>query len=349
MKTWKDVTYNKLFEGNLIEYAWHNASKEKRHRKSVQRMKDPLEQEKLLGELKNGTYEPQLCRHMQKWDKNAKKMRDIACPAFRDQIVHWMLVTIMRPHFESTFIQHNVANIPNRGLSYGNKLIKHWSQQRGTKYVLKLDVKKYYPNISIPILVEKLKKKIRDVRIISLIEKLLYKESPNGVGITLGSYLNLWLALFYLDELDHTVKEKHQVKFYLRYVDDILVLTKTKRQAQRLYISIKQVLIDAGVEPKENGKGKAKIYKWNDGRFVDMLGMRTYRNKQVLRRTTYLNIRKRINKTIKNPTAPNAKSIMSYKGLVQHSDCAKFYQRILSAIEALKLKEIISNEAICSK
>lgn len=242
MRTWKQITYDKLLDQELMQYCWQNASKGKRHRKSVQSMNNPAEQAKLIEELRNETYTPELCRKMTKWDKNAKKVREISCPAFRDQMVHWALVTLIRPYFESTFIQHNVANIPNRGLGYGNLLIKHWSQQRGTKYVLKMDIKKYYPSISIPILMSKLKEKIRDVKIIALIEKILYREAPNGIGITLGSYLNLWLALFYLDELDHIIKERFKVKFYLRYVDDMLILAKTKREAQRILKFVNEYL-----------------------------------------------------------------------------------------------------------
>lgn len=341
MKTWKDVTYDKLLNKDLVLYAYTNASKGKRNRKSVKRMADSKEQLKLLDELKNRTYKPQMCRKMTKWDKNAKKYREISCPAFRDQIVHWMIVTLIKEHFEKTFIKHNVANIPNRGLSYGNLLIKHWSQQKGTKYVVKLDIKKYYPNIDIKILIDKLKTKIRDKEFIKLIEEILYLESPNGVGLTLGSYLNLWLALFYLDELDHIIKEKYQVKYYLRYVDDILILTKTKKEAKNLLLFITDYLKTLKLEVKQKGKGKAKIYKWNNDNFIDMLGTKTYRNKQTLRGHVYLNINRRLNQTLKNGKDPHlARSVLSYKGIVQYSDCSLLYNKINKTIENLKLKEV---------
>ena len=340
MKTWKDITYDRLLDPELMSYCWDNASKGKRKRASVQKMNNTKAQLHLIATLRNETYRPQMCRSMTKWDKNAKKMRDISCPAFRDQMVHWALVTLMRPHFESIFIQHNVANIPNRGLSYGNKIIKHWSQKRGTKYVLKMDVRKYYPSIPISILIDKLKLKIRDVKIINLIELILYTEALNGIGVTLGSYLNLWLASFYFDEFDHIMKEKFQLKYYLRYVDDILVLTKTKKEAQKVSQFIREYLATMCLEIKENGKGKMKIYKWNKARFVDMLGMKTYRNRQVLRGKTYLNIRRRLAQVKKNPTPHIARSILSYKGMAQHSDCRLFHQKIENVIKNYKLKEI---------
>ena len=341
MKTWKDVTYERLIDEELLSYCWTEASRGKRQRESVKKMYRKEEQLKLLNELKTETYKPTLCRKMSKWDKNAKKMREISCPEFKDQMVHWAIVTLLKPHFEATFIKHNVANVPTRGLSYGNLLLKNWSQQKGTKYVLKMDIRKFYPNIDISLLVAKLKIKVRDKKIISLIELLLYTESPNGVGVTLGSYLNLWLALFFLDDLDHTMKEKFKVKFFLRYVDDILILTKTKREAQKHLKFIKKYLVDLKLEIKENGKGKAKIYKWTDENFIDMLGTKTYRNKQILRGHIFLNINRQINKVEKNGKDPHlARSVLSYKGMVQHSDCIKFYRKIENIIIKNRLKEV---------
>lgn len=341
MKTWKDVTYDRLLDEELIDYCWAQASKGKRKRKSVQNMKTKKEQLKLLSELKEEVYKPQACRKMSKWDKNAKKTRDISCPAFRDQIVHWAIVTLLKPHFEQTFIKHNIANIPGRGLSYGNLLLKHWSRQKGTKYVLKMDIRKFYPTINIPILINKLKTKVRDKKFIALIELLLYTESPEGIGLSLGSYLNLWLALFFLDELDHIIKERFQVKFYLRYVDDILILTKTKKEAKSLFKFIKNYLSTMKLEIKESGKGKAKIYKWTDDRFVDMLGTKTYRNKQILRKHIYLNIKHQLSKVEKKGKDPHlARSVLSYKGIVQYSSCRKFYSEIEYVINKKSLKEV---------
>ena len=341
MKTWKDVTYDKLLDKVLVSYCWQQASKGKRKRKSVQNMKTEEEQLKLLEELRDKTYAPVLCRKMTKWDKNAKKTREISCPTFRDQMVHWMIVTLMREHLEKTFIQHNVANVPGRGLGYGNLLLKHWSQQKGTKYVLKLDIKKYYPSINISKLMVMVKNRIRDKQIIGLIELILYTESPGGVGLTLGSYLNLWLALFYLDELDHIIKERFRVKFYLRYVDDMLILTRTKKEAKKLLSFIQEYLYGLELTVKTEGKGKAKIYKWTDERFIDMLGTKTYRNKQILRSHVYLNISRQINKAKKNGKDPHlARSVLSYKGLVQHSDCRNLYAGIEHLITDYKLKKV---------
>jgi len=89
-------------------------------------------------------------------------------------------------------------------------------------------------------------------------------------------------------------------------------------------------------------EGKSKIYEWSKERFVDMLGMRTYRSKQVIRRNIYLKIRRLMDKVKKKRTPHMARSIMSYKGIVQHSDCIYLYKEMQRDIKRYKLKELVA-------
>lgn len=345
MKSMKNVTYENLCKLELINKAHLKAQKGKKNRKSVLKMGLESEKKRLLYDLITEKYEPFKCNTMVKYDKNAQKSRIISCPNYRDQIVHHMLILLMKPYFEKMFIQHNVANIPNRGLGYGNFLLKTWSHEKNTKYVLKMDIKHYYPSIPIDKLLLKLSKYIRDRKILKLISNILYKENPNGLGLTLGSYLNLWLALFYLNDFDHIVKEQLHVNHYIRYVDDMLFLVRTKREAQRILKFTIDYMRKLGLTIKFKGRGKAKIYKWTDDRFVDMLGTKTYRNKQVLRKNIYLKIRRILDTVEKcNITLHLALSVLSYKGIVQRTDCKILYQRMRYLISKFKLKEVISNE-----
>ncbi len=344
MKSMKNVTYDNLCNMELINEAHLKAQKGKRNRKSVLKMSLESEKQQLLYDLITENYTPFKCKKMIKYDKNAQKSRVISCPAYRDQVVHHMLVLLMKPYFEKMFIQHNIANIPNKGLGYGNFLLRKWSHEKNTKYVLKMDIRHYYPSILISKLLSKLSKYIRDTKILNLISKILYKESPNGIGITLGSYLNLWLALFYLDEFDHILKEQLHITHYLRYVDDMLILVKSKREAQRILKFSIDYMKKLGLIIKFKGKGKAKIYKWTDDRFIDMLGTKTYRNKQVLRKNIYIKIRRILDTAEKGKINLHlALSVLSYKGIVQKTDCKILYQRMRYLISKFKLKEVISN------
>jgi len=342
MNTWKDITFENLVTMDNLGYAYRMASKEKEKRPSVIRMGEPKAQKELLQQLLDGSYYPRDQKEMVKYDKNAKKKRLISCPAFRDQIVHWMLVESMRERFMQHFIKHSVANITGRGISYGKHLLKHWSQQRGTKWVLQLDIKKYYHNIDVDRLIDMYASKIRDENMLDLIRTILYHDSnENKKGITLGSYFNQWCALFYLSDFDHFVKEIIQCKYYLRYVDDMVLLFPSKRKALKALAMMEDELGKLGLEIKRSGSGKVKIFRW-DGHFIDMLGYRTYRNgKQTLRRHTYLATRRLCDRIDKGRfTAKHARSLLSRKGFFEHSDCVFTLDRIQRTINTKRLKEV---------
>ncbi len=345
MNTWKDVTFQRLAKMENLRYAYHMARKRKAKRESVVRMGEPKAQKYLLGQLIDGSYYPRDQKVMVKYDKNAKKERLISCPAFRDQVVHWMLVETMRDRFMQHFIQHSVANIVGRGVGYGKDLLKHWSQQRGTKWVLQLDIRKYYHNIDVDLLIDMYASKIRDENILDLIRTILYHDSNDEKkGITLGSYFNQWCALFYLSDFDHFVKEVVRCEYYLRYVDDMVLLFPSRRRAAKALRMIEKELGKLGLEIKRSGPGKVKIFQWS-GHFIDMLGYRTYRNgKQTLRRNNYLSTRRLCDRIDSGSFTPkHARSLLARKGFFQHSDCALMLDRICRTIHTNRLKEV----AIC--
>ena len=339
MKSWKNVIIENIANLDNAKRAKWEASKGKKNRRNVRVFNNTKRLEKLVYDIKNGQYIPQQLKVKTIWDNSSKKERIISCPAFRDQIVHWMLMNILKPHIEKHIIKHAVANIPGRGLEYGRKLLQYWthSDKKGTKWVLKLDIKKYYPSIDIDILILKLKKHIKDERVINLIRTIL------GVskGLTLGSYFNQWAAIFYLSDFDHYVKEVVKCKYYLRYVDDMILFFPSKRKALKALCNIEVELNNLNLEIKRNGKGSMQIFKLK-GNFVDALGYRTYRDgKQNLRRRNYISIMRLYNKISKNGCSrKQALSLLSKRGLVIHSDCFNLLCKIDKLIKKYHLKEI---------
>lgn len=341
MKSWKDVTLEKIADLELAKIAAYEAGRGKRHRQSVKKYQNERLLRELVDEIRDETYQPRPVLRYTRWDKSAKKYRDISCPAFRDQIVHWMLVLSMQQHFERLFIQHSVANVPGKGVEYGRKLLRHWARdKRGTKYVLQLDIKKYYPSIPIKKLVERFVHYIRDQRIIRLIDRV-FRVQDSDIGITLGSYFNQWCAIFYLSDFDHKIKEKLRCKYYIRYVDDMVLMFPSQRKAERALAWVRKELAFLGLSVKDSGKGKAKVFRWSNG-FIDMLGYKTYRNgRQKLRGRNFLSIQRTCNRIQNNgPTVKQARSLLSKRGLVVHSDCRGLLQRIDELIQTFRLKEI---------
>jgi len=341
MKSWKELTLEKIADLELAKLAACEAGRGKRQRVSVRLYQDPVRLQKLVDEIRAGTYRPLPVTQYTRWDKSARKHRDISCPAFRDQVVHWMLVLSMQPRFRQLFIQHAVANVPGKGVEYGRKLLKHWARdKRGTKYVLQLDIRKYYPSIPIPKLLEKFAHYIRDQRVLSLIEAVL-RVQGSDTGLTLGSYFNQWCAIFYLSELDHKIKEELRCRYYLRYVDDMLLLFPSRRKAERALGWVRKELAELGLEIKDQGKGRAKIFPWSKG-FIDMLGYKTYRSgKQTLRRRNFLSLRRTCNRIEKKGASRRqARSLLAKRGMAVHSDCRELLDRVDGLIKALRIKEV---------
>ena len=316
------------------------AGQGKRDRKSVVRFDDDRRLEYLVKKVASGAYIPLPPVEFDHHDKGSGKVRHICCPAFRDQIVHWMIVQALQPCFMQHFIKHTVASIPGRGLEYGRDVIRSWVQSRSSaKWILKTDVRKFYESVDVEILIGMLSRHIRDRRVIDLIRRSL--TIPGRTGLTLGSYLSQWMANFYLSDFDHWVKEELQVTCYLRYMDDMTLGFPSKRQARKALELMTARLAKIGLEVKTKGSGSASIFRWRD-LFIDMLGYRSYSDGfQELRRRNYLGIRRLAGRIEKNGCSRfQAKSLLSRRGFVVHSDCSSFLNRIETLIQDKKIKEI---------
>lgn len=316
------------------------AGQGKRDRKSVFRFDDDKRLGYLVMKVASGVYEPLPPMEFDHHDKGSGKVRHICCPAFRDQIVHWMIVQALQPHLMQHFIKHTVASIPGRGLEYGRNVLRSWAQCRSSaKWILKTDVRKFYESVDVQILIGMLSRHIRDERVVDLIRRSL--TIPGRAGLTLGSYLSQWMANFYLSDFDHWVKEELQVSCYLRYMDDMTLGFSSRRKARKALELMTARLAEIGLEVKTQGSGSASIFRWRD-QFIDMLGYRSYSDGfQELRRRNYLADRRLVDRIEKNGCSRfQALSLLSRRGFVVHSDCVRFLERIDTLIQSKRIKEI---------
>ena len=150
-------------------------------------------------------------------------------------------------------------------------------------YCLKCDISKYFESINHKILLEIIKKKIADKRVIWLIEKILNSsEEKPGVGIPIGNLTSQLFANIYLNELDQFIKHKLRVRYYVRYVDDFLILDFDKIKLRQIKEEIRKFLqekLELKLHPK-----KAVIFQVNEG--VDFLGYRIFGDYRLLRKST---------------------------------------------------------------
>ena len=200
----------------------------------------------LRGELLSLTYHPQAHKCFIICDP---KTRTIHSSTFRDRLVHHALVNILEPIFEKRFIYDSYAGRKKKGalkavqrfnkfkrkVSQNGRLVKKAHTNNDNKdYALKADIKHYFEAVDHQVLIEIIQRKIKDEKVICLIKKILknYKTKRVGRGMPLGNLTSQFFANVYLNELDYFIKHKLKIKYYIRYVDDFVILEKERKELE---------------------------------------------------------------------------------------------------------------------
>jgi retron-type reverse transcriptase len=182
--------------------------------------------------LKNGTF------RTSKYDiftiYEPKEREIYRLPYYPDRIVHHAVMNVLEPIWVSTFTADTYSCIKYRGIhAVADKMKKILHKNpEATKYCLKIDIRKFYPSIDHSILKQIIRRKIKDMRLLSLLDEVIDSVST---GVPIGNYLSQYFANLYLTYFDHWLKENKGVRFYFRYADDIVVLHHDKRFLHQLF------------------------------------------------------------------------------------------------------------------
>ena len=336
--------FDKITDISNIELAIHHASKGKTKRKNVEKILDcsPYYAIQIQNMLKSKSYIPSPYVEMTIHDGNRKKERIIYKPQFYpDQCIHWALMQQIEPILRRGMYYWNCASIKGRGLHHGMRKLKKAlvEDRKYTKYCLKLDIKKFYPNINKQCLKDKFRRVIKDENTLWLIDSII--DSADS-GVPIGNYTSQWFANFYLQDLDHYIKEELGIKYYIRYMDDMVLFSNNKKELRKCKYAIDEFLAREHLRIKENWQ----LFK-TDSRPIDFLGYRFYRGYTTLRRSNFLRIKRRIKKISKKEELnfKDACAIMSYNGWIIHSDSYNYTQKYLKPyVDFKKVKEVIKNE-----
>ncbi|MBP5161927.1 MAG: group II intron reverse transcriptase domain-containing protein [Spirochaetales bacterium] len=160
------------------------------------------------------------------------KKRVITAPIPYDRVAFHAIVDVIRPYFEKRFISDSYACIAGRGTFHAvcrvQRMIygvhKHSS---GGGYVLKADIHAYFANIDHSICKNLIRKVIKDPSVLLILDRII-DSSPGDVGLPLGALSSQLMANVYLNELDHFIKETLQVRNYVRFMDDFVIVEESK-------------------------------------------------------------------------------------------------------------------------
>jgi len=299
MKTYNNL-YDKLCSYDNLMKAFKKARKGKSKKWYVNRFENNLENNllQLKYELETLTYYPKLLKRFIIRDP---KTRVIHASHFRDRIVHHALCNVIEPIFDKTFIYDSYANRKRKGTHAGLKRFDYFKRKvsqngklvRNAKdnnmvvaYVLKADIKHYFDTVDHDILINIIKRKIKDESIIWLIQKILDNHDFKilNKGMPIGNLTSQFFANVYLNELDYFIKHKLKAKYYLRYVDDFVILHRSKEALEDYKIQINEFLKTIKLELHPE---KSRVIPLHN--CVSLLGFRIFYHYKLPRKS---NIRK---------------------------------------------------------
>lgn len=206
------------------------------------------------------------------------KERDIHALHYRDRVVqHCICDEVLEPILDKKLIYDNCACRKGKGTHFSmNRLtgfMRDLYKHHGTHgYFLKIDIKKYFNNIDHDILKQILCRKIYDTDVLELLYHIIdsYEFTPNK-GLPLGNQTSQWFAILYLDKIDRFIKEELHIRYYTRYMDDMVLLHHDKTYLRYCRDEIQWKLQnDRLLETNE----KTKIFPVQNG--VNYLGFHFY-------------------------------------------------------------------------
>ena len=201
--------------------------------------------EELLELIRSGKYKPQPVRRKEipKPDGGTRKL---GIPTVVDRIIQQAIAQVLIPIYEPLFSDGSYGYRPKRSAQMAIRKVKEYAEQGYTTAVL-VDLSKYFDTINHDMLMNKLREEIHDKRVIDLIKKYLKSGvMENGVlvktreGSPQGGPLSPLLANVYLNKFDHEMESRGV--HVIRYADDIVVLAKSRRAAERLLESSRKYL-----------------------------------------------------------------------------------------------------------
>jgi len=305
MKTYRHLYQTVCSYENLV-LAWKKARKGKTLKQYVIDFEKDIKNNLALlrTELLLHAYQP---RPLQTFILRDPKTRMISVSDFRDRIIHHAICNIIEPIFDKSFIFDSYANRKGKGtlaavkrlqvfqrkVSKNKTLVRKFNKRNTIRgFFLKGDIKKYFDTINHKILLEIIQRKIKDGEVLFLLQKILfnYKANEKGKGMPLGNLTSQFLANVYLNELDWFVKRELKAEYYIRYVDDFVILHHDKHELQSFKERIEDFLADH-LHLKLN-HDKSKIEPLARG--IQFLGFRNYYHHKLLKKKSTKRIYRKI-------------------------------------------------------
>lgn len=255
-------------------------------------------------------------------------------PYYPDRILHHAVMNVVEPIWIATMNTHTYSCIKKRGIHKCAQDVRRSLRDdpEGTKYCLKIDIRKFYPSIDHGVLKTIIRRKIKDKDLLWLLDEIIdsVDANPNntpGVGIPIGNYLSQFFANMMLAYFDHWIVESKRVKHYFRYADDIVIFGASKSELHALLVEMRSELSKLKLKVKRN----YQVFPV-DARGVDFVGYVFRHTHTRLRKSIKQNLCRRVAKIAKQSTPPSPKEmrqqIASWWGWCKYCNAANLINKL---------------------
>ena len=303
---------------------------------------------RLHGALRDGTYRPQAIRRVWVPKPGRTEQRPLGVPTVRDRVVQTALRLVLEPIFERDFAEHSYGFRPGRGCRDALRRVDRLLRQ-GFVYVVDADLKSYFDTIPHEALLDRVRARISDGRVLGLVEAFLRQGVLDGLsvwepeeGTPQGAVISPLLSNLYLDALDHRLAA-HGLSL-TRYADDFVIQCATEAEAQRALVLVSSWVAEAGLtlHPEKTRIVNARV----PGGF-DFLGYHFERGHRWPSKRSLTKIKDRIRSHTRRLNGQSMEQIISglnrrlrgWFGYFKHSGKTPF--RILDGMLRRRLRRIL--------
>lgn len=284
------------------------------------------------------------------------KKRMIMSISFYHRIVQWAIYRVINPILVKGYIKDSYGCIPGRGALSAMERLHYWvkstEKKPGTWYYLKLDISKYFYRISHEVLKKILAKKIKDKRLLGVLYNIIdCRHTPFGlppgkrpgevpleerlfdVGMPVGNLLSQVFANVYLDTLDQFCKRVLKIHYYVRYMDDVIILSDSKAQ-----LNAWKAQIEAFLERELRLALNKKTCIRPISQGIEFVGYRVWPHYVTIRKSTTLQMKRAMKLKAYEYSIGLASledvttTLTCYLGMLDHCDCGTFREELVRSV-----------------
>ena len=280
--------FEKITDADNIYLAYQKARKGKSWQNTISRFDDDLDEN--IFNIRDSLIEKTFATssYTEKTIYEPKQRIIYKLPFNPDRVVQHALMNVLEHIWNGLFIYDSYACRVGKGIHAASRRTMDFIRATGPgAYCLKMDIRKFYPSIDHDILFEIVQRKIKCPDTLWLLKDIIYS-IPGGKNVPIGNYTSQWLGNLYMNELDQFLKHEMNIRHYIRYCDDFILLHQDKRFLHKMAEAIEVFL----AERLDLKLSKNDIFPVRQG--IDFLGYRHFPDHILVRKSTAKRIKRRM-------------------------------------------------------